>query len=148
MIKIIVKMFLLPSVARCAEILMIRIDRVRVLTAIIGMQVVGKCSYVKTICFAHELALLIEWYSLIHAAGQDCRSYRDVSEGWSSLAVDSFIQSCCLLCGNRHDDCRGCPCPRCLGWHPDSDCFQFDVAMHRDAPCSRYVQCLSIVVAL
>jgi len=37
MLKITV--FLLPSVARCAEILMIRIDRVRVLIAIIGMQV-------------------------------------------------------------------------------------------------------------
>ena len=39
MLKMIVKMPLLPSVARCAGILMIRIDRVRVLIAIIGMQV-------------------------------------------------------------------------------------------------------------
>ena len=39
MLKMIVKMSLLPSVARCAGILMIRIDRVRVLIAIIGMQV-------------------------------------------------------------------------------------------------------------
>ena len=39
MFKITVYVFLLPSVARCAEILMIRIDRVRVLIAIIGMQV-------------------------------------------------------------------------------------------------------------
>jgi hypothetical protein len=43
MLKMIVKMPLLPSVARCAGILMIRIDRVRVLIAIIGMQVFGKC---------------------------------------------------------------------------------------------------------
>ena len=39
MFKITVYVFLLPSVARCAVILMIRIDRVRVLIAIIGMQV-------------------------------------------------------------------------------------------------------------
>jgi hypothetical protein len=39
MLKITVYVFLLPSVARCAVILMIRIDRVRVLIAIIGMQV-------------------------------------------------------------------------------------------------------------
>lgn len=148
MLKIIVKMLLLPSVERCAEILMIRIDRVRVLIAIIGMQVFGKCYYVKTkLLFLHALTSLMELYFLMHAAGQDCRPYRDVSEGWSSVAVDSFIQSCCALCGNRHDECRGCPCPRCLGWHPDSDCSQFDVAMYRDAPCSRYGLSLCAVFA-
>ena len=117
---------------------MIRIGRVRALIAITGMQVFEKCSYVK------PMTLIIVWYSLIHVAGQDCRHYKDVSDGWSSVAVDSFIQSCCSLCGNRHDELRGCPCPRCLCWHPESDCFQFDVAMHRDAPCSRYGPCVCL----
>jgi len=105
----------------------------------------GKCSYVKAICYVHALTLMIEWYSLMHAAGQDCRHYTDIFDGWSSVLVDSIIQSCCTLCGNHHDAFRGCPCPRCLSWHPDSDCFQFVVAMHLDAPCSRYGPWLSIV---
>ena len=100
---------------------------------------------VKAICYVHALTLMIEWYSLMHAAGEDCRRYTDVSDGWSSVLVDSIIQSCCTLCGNHHDVLRGCPCHRCLSWHPDSDCFQFVVAMHRDATCSRYGPCLSIV---
>jgi hypothetical protein len=148
MLRISVSMFLLPSVARCAEILMIRIDRARVLIAIIGMQVSGMCSYVNAICYVHALTMMIEKYFLMQAAGQDCRRYTDISDGWSPVFVDSIIQSCCSLCGNNHDELRGCPCPRCLCWHPDSDCFQFVVempAMNLDAPCSRYGPCLSIV---
>jgi hypothetical protein len=49
--KMIVKMFLLASVARCAGILMIRIGRVRALIAIIGMQVVGVCSHVTAVYY-------------------------------------------------------------------------------------------------
>ena len=59
MLKMIVKMSLLPSVARCAGILMIRIDRVRVLIAIIGMQV-WKVPNVKAIRYVHALTLIIE----------------------------------------------------------------------------------------
>jgi len=59
MLKMIVKMSMLPSVARCAGILMIRIDRVRVLIAIIGMQV-WKVPDVKAIRYAHALTLIIE----------------------------------------------------------------------------------------
>jgi hypothetical protein len=71
MLKMIVKMSMLPSVARCAGILMIRIDRVRVLIAIIGMQVwkvpnvkairyVWKVPNVKAIRYVHALTLIIE----------------------------------------------------------------------------------------
>ena len=59
MFKITVYVFLLTSVARCAEILMIRIDRVRVLIAIIGMQV-WKVPNVKAIRYVHALTLIIE----------------------------------------------------------------------------------------
>lgn len=100
------------------------------------------------ICYVHALTMMIEKYILMQAAGQDCRRYTDISDGWSPVLVDSIIQSCCSLCGNNHDELRGCPCPRCLCWHPDSDCFQFVVempAMNLDAPCSRYGPCLSIV---
>jgi hypothetical protein len=109
---------------------------------------VWKVPNVHAIRYVHALTLIIEWYYLMHAAGEDCRPYKDVSDGWSSAAVDRFIQSCCSLCGNCHDELRGCPCPRCLCYHPDLDCFPFDALMHRDAPCSRYGPCLSVVVAL
>ena len=42
----------------------------------------------------------------------------------------SHINQCCLCCGERHNVCVPCPCPRCYHQHSDNDCLNPEDWLH------------------